>query len=92
MAPVAPEFHIRKPFGTAKEVAQFLTDAAEILMAKESMGVRGQSKLSFVKGKPILLDMRGEYDQDVARLHIHLEQVQNESKQEVIADSMELEG
>lgn len=92
MPPVTPEFHIRKPFATAGELAQFLADAAELLMTKESMGIRGQGKLSFIKGKPILLDMRGEYEQDVARLHIHFEQVQKQSKTEAMTDKIELEG
>ena len=92
MAPLVPEFHVRKSFGTAKEVAEFLADAAGVLMAKEAVGVKGQNKLSFMKGKPIIVDMRGEYDQDIARLHIHVEQVQKQSKTEAVSDMIELEG
>ncbi len=87
-----PQFHVRKTFGDVKDLAQFLPKAVELLAATGSVGVKGQGKLSFIKGKPILLDMNGEYDRDIARLHIHAEQVQNQAGTEAKDEAVELFG
>ena len=87
-----PQFHVRKTFADVKELAQFLPKAAELLESTGSVGVKGQGKLSFVKGKPVLLDMHGEYDRDIARLHVHVEQVQNQAGTETKEEAVELFG
>ncbi len=87
-----PQFHVRKTFGSVEELAQFLPKVVELLKATASVGVKGQGKLSFIKDKPILLDMHGEYDKDIARLHVHAEQVQNHAGAEAKEEAVELFG
>lgn len=87
-----PQFHVRKSFASVEELSMLLSDVVALLEAKGTVGLRGEGKLSFIKGKPLLLDMHGEYDKDIARLHIHVEQVMDRPGVEEKAEIIELEG
>lgn len=87
-----PQFHVRKSFASAAELGMLLSDVVALLETKGAVGLRGEGKLSFVKGRPLLLDMHGEYDKDIARLHIHIEQVMDHLGMEEKPEAIELEG
>lgn len=87
-----PQFHVRKSYASAAELGTLLSGVVSLLETKGAVGVRGEGKLSFVKGRPLLLDMHGEYDKDIARLHIHVEQVMDRLSAEENPEAIELEG